>query len=68
MALKLSCVGLAVISALTAVPALAEAEHGADNIERINVLGRSFNDYKPAPPQVPCAEILICLILHSQSL
>lgn len=46
MALKLSCVGLAVISALTAVPTLAEAEHGADNIERINVLGRSFNDYK----------------------
>ncbi|MFV0596724.1 TonB-dependent receptor [Shewanella sp.] len=45
MVFKYSVVGLAVGSALMAMPVIAEAPNDA-NIERINVTGRTFNDYK----------------------
>ena len=45
MVFKYSVVGLAVGSALMAMPVMAEAPNDA-NIERINVTGRTFNDYK----------------------
>ncbi|WP_224021343.1 TonB-dependent receptor [Shewanella xiamenensis] len=45
MVFKYSLVGLAVGSALMAMPVMAEAPNDA-NIERINVTGRTFNDYK----------------------
>lgn len=45
MVFKYSVVGLAVGSALMAMPVTAEAPNDA-NIERINVTGRTFNDYK----------------------
>ncbi|MCL1135567.1 TonB-dependent siderophore receptor [Shewanella hafniensis] len=45
MVFKYSVVGLAVGSALMAMPVIAEAPNDA-NIERINVIGRTFNDYK----------------------
>lgn len=45
MVFKYSIVGLAVGSALMAMPVMAEAPNDA-NIERINVTGRTFNDYK----------------------
>ncbi len=45
MVFKYSVLGLAVGSALMAMPVLAEVASDA-NIERINVTGRTFNDYK----------------------
>ncbi|QYK09155.1 TonB-dependent receptor [Shewanella mangrovisoli] len=45
MVFKYSVVGLAVGSALMAMPVMAEAPND-ENIERINVTGRTFNDYK----------------------
>ncbi|WP_249554803.1 MULTISPECIES: TonB-dependent receptor [Shewanella] len=45
MVFKYSVVGLAVGAALMAMPVMAEAPNDA-NIERINVTGRTFNDYK----------------------
>jgi len=45
MVFKYSVVGLAVGSALMAMPVMAEASND-ENIERINVTGRTFNDYK----------------------
>ncbi|AUD58488.1 TonB-dependent receptor [Shewanella sp. Pdp11] len=45
MLFKYSVLGLAVGSALMAMPVLAEVASDA-NIERINVTGRTFNDYK----------------------
>jgi len=45
MVFKYSVVGLAVGAALMAMPVLAEVPNDA-NIERINVTGRTFNDYK----------------------
>ncbi|MCG9965938.1 MAG: TonB-dependent siderophore receptor [Shewanella sp.] len=45
MLFKYSVVGLAVGAALMAMPVMAEAPNDA-NIERINVTGRTFNDYK----------------------
>ncbi|GIU04206.1 TonB-dependent siderophore receptor [Shewanella morhuae] len=51
MTFKYSGVGLAVWAALSAMPVLAEDAAAdkslkAENIERINVTGRTFNDYK----------------------
>ncbi len=46
MAFRLSCIGLAVISSIAANAALADDAVGADNIERISVMGYTFNDYK----------------------
>ncbi|MGE6383383.1 TonB-dependent receptor [Shewanella baltica] len=45
MVFKYSVLGLAVGSSLMAMPVLAEVASDA-NIERINVTGRTFNDYK----------------------
>lgn len=45
MVFNYSVVGLAVGAALMAMPVMAEAPNDA-NIERINVTGRTFNDYK----------------------
>ncbi|MEL4342072.1 TonB-dependent receptor [Shewanella xiamenensis] len=45
MVFKYSVVGLAVGAVLMAMPVMAEAPNDA-NIERINVTGRTFNDYK----------------------
>ncbi|MGL4713332.1 MAG: TonB-dependent receptor [Shewanella sp.] len=45
MLFKYSVLGLAIGSALMAMPVIAEAPNDA-NIERINVTGRTFNDYK----------------------
>ena len=45
MPFKISSVGLAVLAALSAAPTLADSQQTA-NIERIEVTGRSFNDYK----------------------
>ncbi|MFB2781303.1 TonB-dependent receptor [Shewanella mangrovisoli] len=45
MVFKYSVVGLAVGSALMAMPVMAEVPND-ENIERINVTGRTFNDYK----------------------
>ncbi|MCD8551612.1 MAG: TonB-dependent receptor [Shewanella xiamenensis] len=45
MVFKYSVVGLAVGAALMAMPVMAEAPND-ENIERINVTGRTFNDYK----------------------
>ena len=47
MVFKYSVIGLAVGSALMAMPVVAEVSSDA-NIERINVTGRTFNDYKVA--------------------
>lgn len=46
MAFKLSCVGFAVISSIAANAALADDAVSTDNIERISVVGQTFNDYK----------------------
>ena len=45
MVFKYSVIGLAVGSALMAMPVIAEVASD-NNIERINVTGRTFNDYK----------------------
>ncbi|MGL4901023.1 MAG: hypothetical protein ACRC4U_13200, partial [Shewanella sp.] len=45
MVFNYSVIGLAVGAALMTMPVLAQAPNDA-NIERINVTGRVFNDYK----------------------
>ncbi|GAB1051624.1 MAG: TonB-dependent receptor [Shewanella algae] len=44
MRFKFSCVGMAVVAAISSMP--LAAEQVPEDIERISVTGRSFNDYK----------------------
>ncbi len=44
MRFKFSCVGMAVVAAISSMP--LAAEQAPEDIERISVTGRSFNDYK----------------------
>lgn len=57
MRFKFSCVGMAVVAAISSMP--LAAEQAPEDIERISVTGRSSMIIRPASPQARCVVISI---------